>query len=435
MNGTVSICTLGCRVNKFESEAIADAAQRAGLKVVGWGQASDLAVFNSCALTVLAEAKTRNAMRAFARKNPDSFIAVTGCYAQTAADALAEMPNVKWVVGNAAKLKTIDIISANPPQKHAQIFHSAPSEACGPLMLADTPLEDRMNLKIQDGCDNACSYCIIPRARGLPRSRDFGEIIADAKNIVSRGVREIIITGINISKFSSPHGTLVNLVDELADIKGLLRLRIGSMEPPHICLEELLERMADISHPLCPHLHVSAQSLSDKVLQAMRRKYSSAEFLNAVKIAREKIPHISIGTDIICGHPGEDETDFLETREKLKNSGMAYAHIFTFSPRPKTLAATMKNTPPKPERKSRADLLRETAAALSEAFIQSQTGTTRTILLENQLANGDYIAYTDNYMQVAVNIKERGLKNKLAKVKLTSPITPALTRAEFIDLV
>ena len=225
MNGTVSICTLGCRVNKFESEAIADAAERAGMKVVGWGEASDLAVFNSCALTVLAEAKTRNAMRAFARKNPNSFIAVTGCYAQTAADALAQMPNVKWIVSNAAKLKTIEIISNNPPQKHAQVFHSTPSEACGALMLSDSPLEDRMNLKIQDGCDNACSYCIIPRARGLPRSRDFGEIIADAENIVSRGVREIIITGINISKFNSPRGTLVDLVDKLAGIKNLLRLR------------------------------------------------------------------------------------------------------------------------------------------------------------------------------------------------------------------
>ena len=266
-------------------------------------------------------------------------------------------------------------------------------------------------------------------------SRGFGEIIADAKNIVSRGVREIIITGINISKFSSPHGTLVNLIDELAGIKDLLRLRIGSMEPPHLHLEELLDRMADKSHPLCPHLHISAQSLSDKVLRAMRRKYSSEEFLGAVNFARAKIPNISVGTDIICGHPGEDESAFLETREKLEKSGMAYAHVFTFSPRPKTLAATMKNTPPMPERKSRADRLRETAAALSEAFTKPQTGAVRTVLLENRLANGDYLAYTDNYMQIAVNIKELGLKNKLAKVKLVSPINPNLTRADFISLV
>lgn len=393
MVGKISICTLGCRVNAYESLAIADAARARGLTVVEWGEPSDYAVVNSCALTVLAQAKTRQAIRIFARKNPNSPIAVTGCYAQTAPDDIAKLPNVKLIAGNAKKADVVSILldsaardiektsaadknifsfdyvseyesgyiapnknrTKNRPSATARDFagdsansmRQSPTRLSPPVRefarlgddsafaLSDTGfIDDRVNLKIQDGCDNCCSYCIIPRARGLPRSRALGDIVADAKKLVSRGAREIVLTGINITKFASPEGAgLVEVVDALDSIDGLLRLRLGSIEPQDMPVEALLERAADASHKLQPHFHVSAQSLCDRVLRAMRRKNTAAEFLAFVARAVEVCPDISIGADIICGHPFERDCDYLETKAAMVSGGLSYAHVFTFSDR------------------------------------------------------------------------------------------------------
>ena len=265
----IAIYNLGCRVNAYESFALADIARARGLEVVPWGEKADFAVVNSCALTVLAQAKTRQAIRNFARANPDSPIAVTGCYAQIAPGEVGKISNVKIVAGNPSKSGVIDMLLSAAGAGNAE--KSAP--ATGEFSVSDCGfIDDRVNLKIQDGCDNCCSYCVIPQARGRPRSRSFGEIIEDAKNLAARGAREITLTGINITKFSTPDGGLVELVDALDKIGGLSRIRIGSIEPQDMPVDALLERAADDSHKLQPHFHVCAQSLCDRVLKAMRRK-------------------------------------------------------------------------------------------------------------------------------------------------------------------
>lgn len=525
--GKISICTLGCRVNAYESLAIADAARARGLTVVEWGEPSDYAVVNSCALTVLAQAKTRQAIRIFARKNPNSPIAVTGCYAQTAPDDIAKLPNVKLIAGNAKKADVVSILldSAAPAGGNAgrehlrdedKIFNSpvpagrsteardsryattpdspardiektsaadknifsfdsvseyesgyiapnknraknrpsatarefagdsansmrqSPPRLSPPVRqfarlgddsafsLSDTGfIDDRVNLKIQDGCDNCCSYCIIPRARGLPRSRALGDIVADAKKLVSRGAREIVLTGINITKFASPDGAgLVEVVDALDSIDGLLRLRLGSIEPQDMPVEALLERAADASHKLQPHFHVSAQSLCDRVLRAMRRKNTAEEFLAFVARAREVCPDISIGADIICGHPFERDCDYLETKAAMVSGGLSYAHVFTFSPRPKTPAALMSaDTPPPEVRRARSDDLRIAAAQMHEKFMRSQLGKIRPILLEKMYPDGKYLAHTDNYIKLSVSGLGAGLKNTPASARLYSLIS------------
>ncbi len=421
MKRRMAICTLGCRVNQFESMAIADSARERGWTLVDWGESADIGIVNSCALTRLAENKTRRAIRMFMRKNPGASIAVTGCYAQTSASDLSEIKGVKWVVGNPSKLSIVSIIERNPALDGgaAQIFLGATAEIPESISISGGAILDRTNLKIQDGCDNACSYCIIPRARGVPRSRSFGEILRDAKVLVDRGVREIILTGINISKFSTPDGGLVELIDKLNEIPGLLRLRIGSIEPPNFDVCAIVERMGDSSHILAPYLHVSAQSLCDNVLKVMRRKYKVEDFMKIVEYARNRIPDISIGADIICGHPGESDADFAETKSAFLSSPLTHLHVFTFSPRPKTLAATMaENTPPEYVRKKRADDLRAAALEVERKFFKSQLGKVREVLLENKLANGDYLSYTDNYIQTLVNIPEDGLRNTLKKVRL-----------------
>ncbi|MFR6033694.1 MAG: radical SAM protein [Bacilli bacterium] len=246
-----------------------------------------------------------------------------------------------------SKLSIVSIIERNPALDGcaAQIFLGATAEIPESISISGGAILDRTNLKIQDGCDNACSYCIIPRARGVPRSRSFGEILRDAKVLVDRGVREIILTGINISKFSTPDGGLVELIDKLNEIPGLLRLRIGSIEPPNFDVCAIVERMGDSSHILAPYLHVSAQSLCDNVLKVMRRKYKVEDFMKIVEYARNRIPDISIGADIICGHPGESDADFAETKSAFLSSPLTHLHVFTFSPRPKTSPLQWRKTP------------------------------------------------------------------------------------------
>lgn len=416
----IAIYNLGCRVNAYESFALADIARARGLEVVPWGEKADFAVVNSCALTVLAQAKTRQAIRIFARANPDSPIAVTGCYAQIAPGEVGKISNVKIVAGNPSKSGVIDMLLSAAGAGNAEKTEPATGEfsvsECGFI-------DDRVNLKIQDGCDNCCSYCVIPQARGRPRSRSFGEIIEDAKNLAARGAREITLTGINITKFSTPDGGLVELVDALDEIGGLSRIRIGSIEPQDMPVDALLERAADDSHKLQPHFHVCAQSLCDRVLKAMRRKNTAAEFLEFVRKAKDKCADISIGADIICGHPFERDCDYLETKEAMLSSGLSYAHVFTFSPRPKTLAATMgADTPPPRVRRMRSDDLRAAAAQMHERFMASQLGKVRPILFEKPIEGGRYLAYTDNYIRLEVCGASSGLKNTMAFARLESII-------------
>ena len=418
MSKKISICTLGCRVNAYESLAIADSARALGLEVVEWGERADFAVVNSCALTVLAQAKTRREIRVFARANPDSPIAVTGCYAQTSPAEAAKLPNVLVVAGNSKKADVVGMLlsadSAKVDVSPAGGWRGKPMS-----LSAEGFIDERVSLKIQDGCDNCCSYCIIPRARGRPRSRGFDEIMSDARSLVSRGAREITLTGINLTKFSSAEGGIVEVIDALDALPGLLRVRLGSVEPQDMPAEALLERAADPSHKLQPHFHVSAQSLCDRVLSAMRRKNTVSEFLAFVARAKSVCPDISIGADIICGHPFERDCDYLETKSAMLSSGLSYAHVFTFSPRPGTPAFSMASETPDPRtRRVRSDDLRAAAAGMHRAFMDSQIGKTRPVLFENMLPDGRYMARTDNDVQVCVSGAGEGLKNTPALARL-----------------
>lgn len=436
------IATLGCRVNQSESAMIEDALVKCGAELVRNCDLADLLIVNSCALTEIAEAKTRRVIKNFKRKNPDSKVCVTGCYAQTNPQALLDF-GVDKVVSNADKKHVarlaLDLFSAaggNCACK-CEFFNSfeaerkalKKSDISDSGFVGDFEILDRINLKIQDGCDNACAYCIIPRARGLPRSRKISDISNDARNLVSRGVRELILTGINISKFD---GSIADLVEELSQIKGLLRIGIGSLEPPIKDIERLAKMMACSESKLAKHFHISLQSASDKVLKDMRRKYTVAEFFQAVDFVKSIDSEISIGTDLICGFPGESEEDFVETLENVASSKLSFLHVFTYSPRFQTLAA-LKKQMPFAQRRARADRLRIVGDALREKFFKSQIGKCGEVLLENQLCSGDYLGYTRNYVQVAVHIDKAGLKNTLHKVRIVSDIGKGRMRAELAD--
>lgn len=435
---TISVYTLGCRVNQYESLAICDRARDEGFEVVEWTQNADIGIVNTCALTSLAEAKTRNAVRAFAKRNPNSKIALTGCYAQTNPEILRKLPNVKWICGNDGKISIAKLIKDFPEgllEDGIKKF-SLPKEIDEKVLSGNSFFDDRANLKIQDGCDNACGYCIIPRARGLPRSRNFSVILEEAQNLAERGVREIILTGINLAKFSSPDGGLVELVDRLSEMRELKRLRFGSIEPAGFPFEAIAERMADDSHILAPHFHISAQSLSDKVLQNMRRNYSTADFFKTLEKIFTICPEAGIGSDFICGYPGEGSKEFEETKKNLLSCGLSYAHVFTFSPREKTLA---KNMPEQNAQtaKERAKELRNICKKIHSKFLNSQTGKLEKILLENSLSCGKYLGHTGNYARVEVknlpkNAGKNFFKNRLAKAILREVSSETLL-ADFIN--
>lgn len=441
--------TLGCRVNHFETTAIADRATAEGWEVVPLGEAADLCIVNSCALTVLACAKTRQIVRIFARKNPHSKVVVVGCYAKTAPEELEKIPQVvvcdknlllKNGLGSIVqKDKTYFGENGKTPSNGGD-FQDTENGQCGmtgsafpktekpmegadsnaaPLLGGNTPITDRANLKIQDGCSNACSYCIIPRARGKPVSRDFYSILADAQNLVQRGVREIIVTGINLAKFSSPeHGGLLGVIDALNAIPELKRIRLGSVEPFPEDFLGIIERMGAPNHKLAHHIHLSAQSFNDTVLEKMRRHYTSAEFFEKVAAAKKMVPDLSVGVDIICGHPFEGESEFEDTCKKMQNGLISYAHVFTFSPRPQTLAATwMEYAPPAFERESRARKLRKIASQVARKFADSQIGSKQGILLEAPVDDSGtlYAGLTSNYLRGVVRLRETGLKNALVE--------------------
>lgn len=425
----VCIFTLGCRVNQSESDMFADYFRTQNFEVVDEKSEADLMLVNSCALTEFAEAKTRRAIKFFKKRNPQARVYVTGCYAQTSPESLRKV-GVDLVISNVQKKNTARIacddflltISGRSSNFSSQNFTSFEVELSATSnadlkdlgFLHSHTLSDRINLKIQDGCDNACAYCIIPRARGLPRSRDFADIIQDAKNLANRGVREIILTGINMSKFS---GSIADLVEEISKIPEIYRIGLGSLEPPVKEVERLCELMSLPEAKLAKHFHISLQSACDKTLQNMRRKYSVKDFFEMLDFIKSKNPKISVGTDIICGFPEETDEDFFETKSTLENSQLSFIHVFTFSARKGTLAA-LKKPLPLPVRKARSDELRLVAKNLSDKFYNSLVGSEEFALLENRLPSGDYLAHTSNYMQVRIANLTGGLKNTMKKVRI-----------------
>ncbi len=447
MDLSVGVFTLGCRVNQYESLCLEDSFRALGFRVLPWsaGTKFDIGVVNSCSVTAEAEMKTRRAIKAFVKANPSVYIAVCGCYAQTSPEQLKRFPNVKWIAGNDDKLSLPQTVARTlgkiPRIDCEKIKKSVPKRVDGVSVASQfehnaTRLSDRANLKIQDGCDMACSYCIIPRARGLPRSRDFGDIIEEARALAGRGVAEIVIAGINLSKYSRPDAGILDVIDAVNDIPLVKRVRLGSVEPINLPVEELALRMNDPAHKLCRHLHLPMQSGSEAVLKRMRRPYSAREYFGLLRRIAELCPDVGLGSDVICGHHGEGDEEFAETFENIKSSPLAHLHVFTFSERERTLSG--KNTAgfvPHAERKRRSDILREFARLRHSEFIKSRVGRCLEVLLENRLPSGHYLGFTSEYIKVSVPIETPGLKNFTAKVRILGDDGNGRARAEFLGLL
>lgn len=410
-----TVHTLGCRLNQSESHIIREKLEEAGYRYVPFGEKADLAVINTCTVTREADAKSRQAIRQFIRKNPGAFTAVLGCYSQMGAKDIAEIAGVDLIIGNQNKLSFLDYVGHGKNERPLIVRDRIDKNDFSISFAGDLPFEKRANLKIQDGCNFMCSFCVIPFARGRSRSRDYKNLIQEAQSLVERGVREIVLTGVNIGTYNNHDCDILSIVDHLNILSGLLRIRISSIEPTTVP-EALLDRMADPEHILLPYLHIPMQSGSDKILQLMRRKYAICDFVKFINNAANNVPNLCIGTDILTGFPGEGEKEFDETCQVFLDNPFAYCHVFTYSERKGTPAIRESEIVPVSERNRRGAFLRKLNSKRRYNYYESYLGKTMEVLFEDK-RQGIWPGYTGNYIRV-VSDTSQDLRNRLARVHL-----------------
>ena len=425
-----SVQALGCRLNEYEGRLIEGKLRNQGYDIVPFGEKADLGVINTCTVTNEADAKSRNVIRRFARKNPNATTVVVGCYSQISANEVAMVEGVDYVIGNHDKLNFLNYIGEEKPEAPVIVRERIDREDFTVGYVGETHFEQRANLKIQDGCDFMCSFCVIPFARGRARSRDWDDIFTEAKEMIRKGVREIVLTGVNLGTYQSEKRSFIDLIISLTELKGLHRLRISSIEPTTIPAE-IFPLMNDPTNPLMPYLHVPMQSGCDKILGLMKRKYSLNEMKEFFCEVIQQIPEICIGTDLMTGFPGEEEADFQETCETFLSWPFSYCHVFTYSERDGTASQRLLNQVPMEIRRKRSSKLRSLSASKKMDWHQNQIGKVFNVLIENP-KNGMYAGYTENYLKIMIREDHPELANKFARVRVKEAM-PEYCLGELIE--
>jgi threonylcarbamoyladenosine tRNA methylthiotransferase MtaB len=411
-----AVHTLGCRLNQAESSIMEKGLEDRGWDLADFKDQADLAIINTCTVTSKADSDCRASIRAFVRRNPKAFVAVVGCYSQMGYKQIAEIPGVDLIIGNQDKLQVLDFVKLGKNDTPLVIRDRIVREDFVIDTIGQSDSRTRANLKIQDGCDFMCTFCIIPMARGRARSRDLANLVEEARVLQTQGFKEIILTGVNVGTYDNSGCDIVGVVDAVAANAPGVRIRISSIEPTTIP-EGLLTRMADPNHALVPYLHLPLQSGSDKVLEIMKRRYTRGQWLAFVNDAVARVPDLCIGTDVMVGMPGEDDDAFAETVEFLTQAPVAYFHVFTFSERPGTPAEKMEDKVPEPVKQRRNAVLRRLSERRREEFQKISLGRQMAVLFES-LTDGFWSGYTANFIRVAVADPGYSLENCLALVRL-----------------
>jgi len=414
---TVSFYTLGCRLNQAETALIEESFIQEGYRVVPFSQPADLCIINSCTVTEKGDADCRKTVRRFKRNNPEGHVAVVGCYSQVAADEVSRIPGVNLVVGTrekmslASQIETLDLNRTRP----LILKNSLKKQDSFSIDITSADQSNvRANLKIQDGCDFFCSYCVIPYARGRSHSRRLDNLLEEARHLVDYGHRELVLTGINVGTYHYRGKTLLHVIRELEKIPGLDRIRISSIENTTFT-KEFLQYMAD-SDKLCSFLHLPLQSGSDDILIRMNRKYTTRQFEAVLEQAVNIVPGIAIGTDVIVGFPGETDEHFEETFRFLEKFPFAYFHIFSYSDRSLAKASKFNNKVDAKTIKQRSKILRGLGQHKKNAFYEKQIGKTVDVLFEQKKKNG-WTGHNENYILVQAESSEN-LKNKILPVTI-----------------
>lgn len=415
---TISVLTLGCKVNQYESESMIESFKSAGYEVVS-NEKADYYVINTCTVTSISDRKSRQFMRRARKANPQAVIAVVGCYSQVSPEQVEAIDEVNIVLGTNEKKDIVKYLeSATSTSKIVQVGEIMKTKSYDEMSIEDTVDKTRVFMKIQDGCNQFCSYCIIPYARGPIRSRQPDNIISEAKTLASKGFKEIVLTGIHLSSYGADLNTtsLIEIIEALDAIDGLERIRLGSLEPK-VITEAFVERLSQLNH-FCPHFHLSLQSGSDTVLERMNRKYSTQEYYNAVQLIHSKLEDASFTTDIIVGFPGESDQEFEETCAFVEKIGFSKVHIFKYSPREGTKAAVMKNQVHGEIKTSRSQRLQEICHSVEDVFLRSYIGRSLPVLFE-EVVEGHFEGLSEGYLRVAVRSLEN-LVNTIQDVTIES---------------
>lgn len=408
----VAFHTLGCRLNFSETGSIAKGFQDRGYDIVEFGDEADVAFINTCTVTDGADSTCRNLIRKAHRASPEGKIVVAGCYAQMDAERISQMTGVDLVLGTSEKYKVFDYLEEDTDEvihidKTTTFYGAATSEAEG---------HTRAFLKIQDGCNYVCSFCIIPQARGRSRALGIKDAVANAKKVLNSGFKEIVLTGVNIGEYEANTGErLTDLVYELLDLKDLKRLRLSSVEPNTLS-DELLDAFAS-SPKFMEHFHIPLQSGDDEILTLMRRKYTVEQYRSLIARVIKRFPDAGIGADIICGFPGETEKQFKNTYNLLKELPITHFHVFPYSSRKNTIAARMDNHIQHGVKKERVRTLKMFGEAKLRMFAEDQVGSSSEVLFERKNDQGFWEGYTQNYVRVWLKSKA-DLKNEIRPVFL-----------------
>lgn len=414
----IAFTTLGCRLNQSETSVIEQTFANSSFHAVSFDQPADVAVINTCTVTEHGDADTRRLVNRAVKLNPNVKIALIGCQAQIQKNQLLKMPNVQWVIGNANKMDIRSILESSGPNDSPQVLTPSIERKSFTVPMASiNKLRTRANIKIQDGCDFFCAFCEIPYARGRARSREFDDILKESQKLVESGYKEIVITGINIGTYQFKNFKLMDVIKGMESIQGLERIRISSIEPTTIP-EELISLMSRADSKLCRYLHIPLQSAEDTVLKLMKRKYSMEEITPFLNRAKQLIPEICMGTDIIVGFPGETDDSFQQTLQYLEGAPIDYFHVFSYSER--LLAKSRFHTEPvyKSIIAQRSQILRQLSQRKRTAYLKTLVGTTQKVLVESRKKEL-WTGLTDHYARVFIS-SENNLQNQFLPVTITS---------------
>ena len=427
MEKTVAFCTLGCKVNQYETNAMIEQFIKKKYTIKEFNEEADIYIINTCTVTNMADRKSRQMLRRAKELNPNSIIVACGCYAQVAKEELAKIPEIDLIYGTNEKNKIADLIEEkmteevlktkkDGKEKETKVTDVMYQKEFLDFGVTDYTEKTRAVIKVQDGCDRFCSYCIIPYARGHVRSRKIQNVVEEIKNIAQKGIKEVVITGIHLASYGKdfkPHAQLIDLLEEINKIGGIERIRLGSLEPTLITVE-FLDRLSKLEK-ICDHFHLSLQSGCDETLKRMNRRYTTKEFEEGVELIRKYYKNVALTTDIIVGFPGETDEEFNKTYEFLKKINFYQMHIFKYSPRKGTKAAVMPNQIDGNIKEQRSTKLIELSHNNEIKYNEKEVGKELEVLWEEK--EGDYIkGHTKNYK--VVKIPYKNIENTISKAKI-----------------
>lgn len=421
----IAFYTLGCKVNQADTASMENLFLRSGHQLVSFDGEADVYIINTCVVTNTGQRKSRQTIHRAIRKNPNALIVVTGCYPQTAAEEVKAIAGVDMIIGNQDRAQIVQLVEERLAHRQTDTLDAVhkltASTAFEEMAAGDITDKTRAFLKIQEGCNQFCTYCIIPYARGPLRSRSLESIRTETQRLISAGFKEIVLIGIHLGCYGkeNPDGpTLYDAVKTVLDVPGVQRLRLGSLESVEV--EPRLLTLMQEDARFCRHLHLPLQSGCDKTLQAMNRPYTTAKFKTLLADIKTRVPDIAITTDVIAGFPGETEADFETTCKFAESCGFSKMHIFPFSARKGTPAEKFAGAVTEAVKKERADILGRIDETMHKAFLQAMVGQTAEVLFEQPAGDGYFEGLTGNYQRVFVNCGGKNLGGEILPVKITA---------------